>query len=504
MLATLLVLSATATAGHRADPGETLTFDPAATYRVPRGVSPSEGPVEAPVTIVVWSDYRCEYCNRVQGTLDSLQRLFPGQIRLVHRALPLDEDDTVGIEAALAASAQGAFRPMHDRLFGLYGHIDRPSVEMIARELGLDMARFRAELDAGTYKQAIVDDVTDAAALGITGSPMFFVNGRPVNGNQPLAVFVDMVDAGLVRAAEVGKTHPDDLYQAMVANGSRVADAGKEAKHAAPPLDPSQVYRMGLGLPGHQLGPDDAPVTLIEWSDFACPYCAKEAPTIAHIHEKYGDQVKIVYRHFPLHRTSDLAAEAAVAAAAQGKFWPYHDQLWAQFGRLGRPDLEDAAQAVGLDMTKFRAALDNRTYHDVVAAESADASAGSFGGTPTSFLDGHPIIGAIKAEGMDRLIDSELARAKAAIAAGVAPRDLYAIEMSGSIGSERADPATLPQASALHLEPTALDRERSIVAACRRRDDRAARALVANMTAESQRRVTAVCATSGVDLALQQ
>src|SRR5262249_51247471 len=158
-------------------------------------------------------------------------------------------------------------------------------------------------------------------------------------------------------------------------------------------------------------GPDDAPVTLVEWSDFACPYCNQEAAVLAHVRQKYGDDVRIVFRHFPLHRTSDLAAEAAVAAAAQGKFWAFHDQIWAHFGQLTRGDLEGFAQAIGLDMAQFRAALDERRYHDVVAAEGAAASAGNFGGTPTSFLDGHPISGAIKAEGMDRLIDAELARA---------------------------------------------------------------------------------------------
>ena len=257
---------------------------------------------------------------------------------------------------------------------------------------------------------------------------------------------------------------------------------------------------MGLGLPGHQLGPDDAPITLVEWSDFACKFCNQESSVISQVHAKYGDQVRIVYRHFPLHHDSELAAEAGVAAAAQGKFWPFADQVWAHFGQLTRGDLEQYAQAAGVDLVPFRAALDDHRYRDVVAAEGAAASAGNFGGTPTLFLDGHPISGALPADRLDKLIDRELARAQAAIAAGIAPRDLYAIEMSAAGGSERVDPAQIPTAAAMHMEPTAAERERSVAAACRRRDAAMAHALASALTEMSRKRLAGVCATEGVDL----
>src|SRR5205814_5210772 len=128
-----------------------LGFDPKTIYKVPRGEAPTNGPADAPVTIVAWSDYACAYCNRVQGTLDHLARLYPGQLRWVHRTLPLDDENTLGPEAALAAAAQGRFRPMNDRLFGLGGRVDRAAVELLARELGLDMVRFRADLDSHAY-----------------------------------------------------------------------------------------------------------------------------------------------------------------------------------------------------------------------------------------------------------------------------------------------------------------------------------------------------------------
>src|SRR5947209_13532965 len=98
-------------------------FDPEAVYKVPRGDAPASGPLDAPVTVVAWSDYACAYCNRVQGTLDHLARLYPGQLRWVHRTLPIDDENTLASEAALAADAQGRFLPMNDRLFALGGHV---------------------------------------------------------------------------------------------------------------------------------------------------------------------------------------------------------------------------------------------------------------------------------------------------------------------------------------------------------------------------------------------
>ncbi|MEO6775538.1 MAG: thioredoxin domain-containing protein, partial [Kofleriaceae bacterium] len=338
------------------------SFAPDTVYKIPRGASPTEGRADAPVTIVDWSDYACGYCNRVQDTLDRLDRLYPGQIRWVHRILPLDEDNTIAAEAALAAAAQGRFRAMHARMFGVRGHIDRAGVELIAQELGLDMVRFRGELDTGVYRKAIAADVADAERLGVTGTPTFFVNGRPVHGNQPLAVFADLVDQELVRANTARAQHPADLYAALVADGKPTADAPADANNATAELDPNTAYRVGLGLPGHQLGPDDALVTIVEFSDFQCPYCAREAPVLENIQRKYPTQVRIIYRHMAMsfHRNSSIAAEAAVAAAVQGKFWPFHDQVFSHFGHLTRADLEGFARAAGLDLVPFRAALDDR------------------------------------------------------------------------------------------------------------------------------------------------
>jgi protein-disulfide isomerase len=241
-IALALVVSVTASA--RADRD---SFDPHAVYKIPRGPqTATEGPATAPVTIVVWSDYACGYCNRVQGTLGKLDHLYPNQIRWVHRTLPLDEDYTLAAEASLAAAAQGRFRPMHERLFALRGRVTRAEAELVARELGLDMIRFRADLDVGAYRDVVARDTADAEQLGITGTPTFFVNGRPVHGNQPLRVFAEVVDQELARAETVRAKHPAELYDALVADGRARADTA-DAEHDASELDPGVGYRVGTG-----------------------------------------------------------------------------------------------------------------------------------------------------------------------------------------------------------------------------------------------------------------
>jgi protein-disulfide isomerase len=147
--ATVLVGLGTGTArgeGPRRSPGSP-GFDRATIYKVPRGSSPAIGPADAPVTIVAWSDHACGYCSRVQGTLEQVDRLFPAQLRWVHRTLPLDEDETTAAEAALAAAAQGRFRAMNERLYAAGGRVDRNAGDMLARQLGRDMVAFRADLD---------------------------------------------------------------------------------------------------------------------------------------------------------------------------------------------------------------------------------------------------------------------------------------------------------------------------------------------------------------------
>lgn len=490
LLAALAFVSAPAARADR------IGFDPAAIYQAPLGDAPATGPRDAPVTIVAWSDYACEYCNRVQRTLDLLARQYPGQLRWVHRTLPLDDDNTLAAEASLAAAAQGRFLPMNDRMYALQGRVDREALELVARELGLDMVRFRAALDTRRYRPAIAADAADARKLGITGTPTLFVNGRAVNGNQPLRVFAEIVEQELARAAAQGGD-----YRALVASGRPTADTPDQPRRRYE-LDRTTLYRVGLGLPGHQSGPDDALITIVVWSDFECPFCAKQAPGLAQLRETYPNQVRVVVRHLPMafHRDAQLAAEAGVAAAAQGKFWAFHDRVFAGAGHLARADLERYAAAAGLDLVAFRAALDDRRYRDAVAAEVAAAQTLGVDGTPTMFINGAPVTGVRDAQTLGRLVEAHLTRAREALRAGVPAGDLYAVLMSTAAGDERADPSRIPTTAEHKLALRSDDLARSVAAACRQRDARRAAELARSLAGAARQRAQRVCAGVGVDL----
>lgn len=479
-------------------------FDPAAVYAAPVGDAPGHGPDDALVTIIEWSDYRCRYCNRVQRSLEHLARLYDGEVRWVHRYLPLDDDETLAAEAALAAAAQGAFAPMHDRLFAVHGQVDRATVELIAGELGLDLVRFRADLDAGVHRAALARDVEDAVRLGVTGTPMFFVNGRPLRGAQPLGTFVEVIDQELARArAALADGAPrDGLYARLVGDGRTTADADAEPAYPQPYLDPSSVYRVGLGLDGHAAGPDTALVTVVTWSDFQCPYCAHLVPTLARLREEYGDRVRVVHRHMPLpnHPEAQLAAEAAVAAGAQGKFWAMHDRLFAAES-LARADLERIAGELGLDLPRFRAALDERRHRDAVADDAAAGSALGVAGTPTLFVNGTPIEGAPRWEQLELVVEARLAEAESLVANGIAPRDVYGMIMATADGAERGDPSRMPRTEmAGRLELRQDDRADAVTAACRGRDAERAGKFAGRLDPSHRAAAAATCEAYGIEL----
>jgi NhaA family Na+:H+ antiporter len=141
----------------------------------------------------------------------------------------------------------------------------------------------------------------------------------------------------------------------------------------------------------HVLGPDDAPVTLLEYGDYECPYCRQVVPVIQELRERFGDRLRYVFRHLPLakaHPDAQLAAEAAEAAAAQGKFWEMHELLYEHQGRLDREHLDDYASEIGLDVERFERELDAHTYADRVREDFLGGVRSGANGTPTFYLNG--------------------------------------------------------------------------------------------------------------------
>jgi protein-disulfide isomerase len=160
------------------------------------------------------------------------------------------------------------------------------------------------------------------------------------------------------------------------------------------------------------LGPSDAPVTIIEFSDFTCPYCRKfQSETFPALWEAYPDELRFVYRDYPiLSPESSSAAAAAECAADQGQFWPFHDSLFlAQLG-LGRQAYLSYAEILELDMTRFTDCVDTGRYAAEVQADAQDAARWGVTGTPTFFINGIRLVGAQPLSAFIAIIDGELGR----------------------------------------------------------------------------------------------
>ena len=172
--------------------------------------------------------------------------------------------------------------------------------------------------------------------------------------------------------------------------------------------------REEVAAVGPQRGPADAKVTIVEFSDFQCPFCGRLAPVLSQVLQAYPTQVRLVYRNMPLsslHPEAAKAAEAAVCAENQGKFWEMHDLLFKEQNSLSVDALKEKAKRLGLDTTQFNDCLDSGKSRDAV---NADAQAGTqlgLASTPSSFVNGRFVNGAISFDQWRAIINDELGKA---------------------------------------------------------------------------------------------
>jgi protein-disulfide isomerase len=172
---------------------------------------------------------------------------------------------------------------------------------------------------------------------------------------------------------------------------------------------PRQTVDLAAGDPA--LGSTSAPVTLVEFSDFQCPFCQRVAPTLKQIKQKYGDKVRIVWKDFPLtqiHPQAFKASEAAHCAGEQGKYWEYHDQLFANQQALQPTDLKRYATDLSLEATKFNECLDSSKYGERVRDGVAQGTGLGVNSTPTIYINGRVLAGAQPYEAFVAVIDEEL------------------------------------------------------------------------------------------------
>ncbi len=412
----------TAAANAAPQPSNARQVDPTV-FRVPVDGAPVKGNADALVTLVEFSDYQCPFCSRANNTVSQLEKDYGSKLRVVMKQNPLSFHPRArpAALAALAAGQQGKYWEYHETLFANAKALEDADLEKYARELGLDLGRWKADM-ANPKLGAIIDnDQALATKLGASGTPAFFINGRFLSGAQPIGNFKSLIDEELSKAESLVKSgvSPSKVYAAILEKGVERAPARNQPAAQEQAKSPYRKVEFPADAPS--FGSKTAKVTIVEWSDFECPFCSRVTPTLKQVKETYGNDVRVVFRHQPLpfHPNAKLAAEASMAAHEQGKFWEYHDKLFANQKALDRASLEKYAQELGLDVGRFKAALDSGKFRAKVEADASAGSAVGANGTPTFFINGREFVGAQPFDAFKRTIDEEIARADKLLASHI-------------------------------------------------------------------------------------
>ena len=184
----------------------------------------------------------------------------------------------------------------------------------------------------------------------------------------------------------------------------------KAKHHVQVALEAPELPRIEVEAKGPARGPANAPVTIVEFSDFQCPYCGREFPVIERVMKEYDGKVRLVFRHYPLdfHPFAQKAAEAGACAQDQGKFWELHDKMFTNQGKLAVDDLKGYAKSLGMDSSKFDKCLDSGEKKAMVEEDLKAGSAAGVNGTPAFFINGVFINGAQPFEQIKQTVDREL------------------------------------------------------------------------------------------------
>jgi protein-disulfide isomerase len=395
----------------------TVADDAKVRFKIPIGKSPARGSARALVTIVEFADYECPYCEMAEGTLRDLRSRYGDTLRLVFKdaPLPFHLRAEPAAEAALEVRAEkgdAAFWTVHDALFDHARELDTEAIVRLAEAAGARADRVREAIAHHAHASEIEADEDIADDFESDGTPYFFIDGIRVAGAQPTEIFTAVVDEELraARARIASGTKPEAIYDALLSDAQPPPEPERRSVEALPAGDPVR-------------GPATARVSVHEFADFECPFCARAESTLRKLETRYAGRVSVVWHDLPLpfHESALPAARAARQARQQGgerAFWSLHDRLLAVGAQLGRADLDRDARDLGLDMTQWSTALDANAHEVEIEVDRRAAEALDLSGTP-SFLvvpsgsaTGYLLVGAQSYAKFHKLVERALAEAR--------------------------------------------------------------------------------------------
>lgn len=436
---------------------------------------PQQGDKTALVTIVEFSDLECPFCARAASTLEAVREVYPpSDVRVVWKHYPLPfhaharalAETGVGVQELGGAEAffryeRAVFGERSPRMgaLGPGPAIGDDTARRMAEAAGVDGATIEAGLRDGRWRPRVEMDLALGKAIGVTGTPAFYINGTPLSGAQPLDKFKETIDQELVRAKALvaaGTPRGNVYATATRAVFKAPRPAADDDDDDAPPPDVA-VYKAPVGNAPSR-GPASALVTIVEFSDFQCPYCKRAEGTLTALRTHYGDKIRIVWKDMPLdfHKQAMPAAIAAREARAQkgdAAFWDMHDRLFDNQTKLEDKDLLDYGKLVGLDVQKLKRALDQKTHLRAIYADQDEGDDVEASGTPHFFINGKRLVGAQPMDKFQAVIDAELKRAEALVAAGTPATNVYAELQKNAVVKTQA-----PVTKTVALDPKAPSR----------------------------------------------
>jgi len=327
------------------------------------------------VEIVLFTDFQCPFCARFAQAFRELQsRGVEGIqtiVRFKHFPLSIHPAAPLAHQAALAAKEQGKFWEMHDLLFANQSAVKRDDLLAYATKLGLDLDRFKKDLDDDRIKKFIEADKTEGERLGVQGTPTFFVNANSYSGAVSFDQLKQLVQRERWRMQAMSDI-PDNLLS---------------------------------------LGVADAPVTLEFFADLQSPVSLPALEVLDQLVRRYPLKVRIQFRNFPLafHPQAPLAHEAAMAAASQGRFWEFARYILAHQESLREQELIAQAARLGLNEATFAQLLAQHRYSVRVALDLEVGAKRGIRGSPVVFVNGNRIDGVPSLEKLVEHVESELA-----------------------------------------------------------------------------------------------
>jgi protein-disulfide isomerase len=372
---------------------------------------PVRGPKDALVTMIIYSDFQCPFCKRVEDTLKQVATTYGNDIRFVWKDNPLPFHNRAKPTAVLGRVAykqkgDKGFWDAHDAMFDSAPKLEDDDLKAVSEKIGIDWGQVKAAIDGNKFADRIDQSVESATDFQARGTPHFFINGVRLSGAQPFEKFKSVIDEQLAKAKGlVSKGTPRaKIYEEVTREGK---EPPPPEKKEIPAPDAQSATKGGA----------NAKVVMQVFSEFQCPFCKRVEDTLKSIDAAYGNRIKVVWRHMPLpfHKDAPLASEAAQEAFAQkgnAGFWKFHDKLFELQPDIQRPTLEKIAQEQGLDMDKFKAALDSGKHKAKVEADTKIGNAAGINGTPGFVINGYFLSGAQPEAAFKKLINRALKEAE--------------------------------------------------------------------------------------------